>query len=75
MRNGFRRLPLVQEWLAEFGPYAPGYQPRSDKSRVPTRANQELRPSPVPQLKEGEETRIVIKKKWVVPKCRSISAI
>ena len=45
------------------------------KSRVPTRANKELRPLLVPESKEGRETRIATKKKKVVPKRRSISAI
>ena len=75
MHDGCKCLPTVREWPAEFGPYTPGYQPRSNKSRVPTRANQELRPSLVPELKEGKETRIATKKKKVVPKRRSISAI
>ena len=74
MLDGCRRLPTVREWPAKFGPYAPGYQPCSNKSRVPTRANQELRPSLVPELKEGEETRIATKKKRAIPKRRSISA-
>ena len=75
IRDGCRRLSTVREWPAEFGPYASGYQPRSDKSRVPTRVNQELRPSRVPELKEGKETRVATKKKKVIPKRRSISAI
>ena len=75
MRDGCRRLPTIREWPAEFGPYAPGYEPRFDKSRVPTRANQGLRPSLVPEWKEGKETCVATKKKKVVPKGRSISAI
>ena len=75
MSDGFRRLPTVRDWPAEFGPYAPGYQPRSDKSRVPTQANHELRPSHVLELKEGKEARIATKKKRAIPKRHSISAI
>ena len=75
MRDGCRRLSTVRDWPAEFGPYAPEYQPQSDKSRIPTWANQELRPLLVPESKEGNETRIATKKKKVIPKHRSISVI
>ena len=75
MRDGYRHLSTVRDWPAKFGPYAPGYQPRSDKSGVPTRANHELRPSHVPESKEGKETCVATKKKRAVPKHRSISAI
>ena len=75
MRDRCRRLPTVREWLAEFGPYAPEYQPCSDKSRVPTRVNQEPRPSLVLELKEEEETCIATKKKQAVPKHHNILAI
>ena len=75
MRDGCRRLPTVHEWPLKFGPYAPGYQPRSGKSRVSTRANQELRPSLIPELKEGEGALIATKKKQAVPKRRRILVI
>jgi hypothetical protein len=39
MRDGYRRLPAIREWLAKFGHYAPGYQPRSGKRKVSTQAN------------------------------------
>ena len=75
MRDGYKRLSTVREWPTEFGPSAPGYQPRSGKSRVPTLANQQLRPSPIHELRKGEETSIATKKKRAVPKRRSISTI
>jgi hypothetical protein len=75
MRNGCRRRPTVHEWPAKFGPYALGYQPRSSKHRVPTWANQELKPSPIHESVEGKKTCIEPKKKLVVLKYRSISAI
>jgi hypothetical protein len=75
MRDGCRRQPTVREWPTEFGPYAPGYQPRSGECRVSTQANQEPKPSPILELVEGKETLKTTKKKPVVPKYRSISAI
>ena len=75
MHDSCTHLPTIREWPAEFGPYAHGYQPHSDKSSVPTRANQGLRPSLVLESKEGKETRVATKKKKAVPKHRSISAI
>jgi hypothetical protein len=73
MRNGCRRFPTVREWPAEFGPYTPGYQPRSGKHRNSTQADKRLEPL----LKPGEEreTRITTKKRTAVPKRRNISAI
>ena len=75
MRDGYRHLPTMLDWPTEFGPYASGYQPRSDKSWVLTRANHELRPSYVPELKEGNEAYVATKKKKAIPKRCSISAI
>jgi hypothetical protein len=75
MHDGCRRRPTIHEWPVEFEPYATGYQPRFGECRVSTRANQELKPSPIPKLVKGKETRATTKKKSVVPKCRSISAI
>jgi hypothetical protein len=75
MRDGCRCLLTVRKWPAEFGPYAPEYQPRSGERRVSTRANQELKPSPVPKPVEGKEARTTTKKKPAVPKYHSISAI
>jgi hypothetical protein len=73
MRNGCRHLPTVREWLVEFGPYAPGYQPRSGKHRDSTQADK----GPEPLLKPSEETEthITTKRRTAVPKRRSISAI
>jgi hypothetical protein len=70
-----RCLPTIREWPAEFGPYAPKYQPRSSKRRVSTQANQEPKSSPVPKPDEGKEARLVTKRRSIVPKYRSISAI
>jgi hypothetical protein len=75
MRNGCRHRSTIREWLAKFRPYALGYQPRSSKRRVSTRANQEPKPSPTPEPVEGKKTRIEPKKKPAIPKYRSISAI
>ena len=75
MRDGCRRLPTVREWPAKFRPYAPRYQPHSDKSMVPTWVNHELRPSHVPELKEGKEACVATKKKKAIPKRHSILAI
>jgi hypothetical protein len=73
--NGCRCLPSIHEWLAEFRPYTLGYQPRSGKCRVSTQANQKPKSSPVLKSDEGKETRLVTKKRSVMPKYRSISAI
>jgi hypothetical protein len=75
MRDGCRSLPIVYEWLAEFGPYAPRYQPRSGECRVSTQANQELKPLPVPKPVEGKEVHVATKRRPNVPKYRSISVI
>jgi hypothetical protein len=75
MCNGCRCLLTVHEWPAVFRPYALGYQPCSGKHRVSTRANQELKSSPIPKPVEGKEACIVTKKKPAVPKYRRISAI
>jgi hypothetical protein len=73
MRNGCRCFPTVREWPAEFGPYTPGYQPRSGKHRDSTQVDK----GPEPLLKPGEERemRIIIRRRTAVPKRRSISAI
>jgi hypothetical protein len=73
MRDGCRRLPTVREWLAEFGPYTPRHQPRSGKHRDSTQADKGLKPLPKPS--EEKETHITTKRRTVVPKRRSISAI
>jgi hypothetical protein len=73
MRDGCRRLPTVRKWPAKFGPYAPGYQPHSSKRRDSTQADQE--PKPLPKPIEEKEARLATKKRTVVPKCRSISAV
>jgi hypothetical protein len=73
MRDGCRRFPTVWEWPVEFGPYAPGYQPCSGKHRNSTQANK--RPKPLLKPSEERETRITTKRRTVVPKRRSISAI
>ena len=75
MHDGCRCLLAVREWPAEFKPYAPRYQPRYGERRVSTWANQELKPSPIPELVEGKETRTTIKKKLAIPKYRSFSAM
>jgi hypothetical protein len=75
MRDGCRRRSTVREWLAEFGPYTPRYQPRSGERRVSTPANQQPKPSPIPRLVEGKEIQARIKKKLAVPKYSSISTI
>jgi hypothetical protein len=71
MRDGCRHLPTVHKWLAEFGPYAPGYQPRSGKGRDSTQVDQE--PKPLPKPIEEKEARVATKKRTTVPKRRSIS--
>jgi hypothetical protein len=73
MRNGCRCLLTVREWPAEFEPYTPGYQPRSGKHRDLTQADEGLEPFLKPS--EENETRITTKRRIVVPKRRSISAI
>jgi hypothetical protein len=73
MRDGCRRLPTAREWPAEFGPYTPGYQPRSGKHRDSTQADKG--PKPLPKPSEEKETRIATKRRTSVPKRRSISAI
>jgi hypothetical protein len=57
MRDGYRRLPTVREWLAEFRPYAPRYQPRSGKRRVPTKpsAQKEIRVATNPFLSDEQK--------------------
>jgi hypothetical protein len=75
MNDGCRRLPTVCEWPTKFGPYAPGYQPRSGERRVSTQVNQVLKPLPIPKSIEGTEARVATKKRSIVPKYRSISAI
>jgi hypothetical protein len=75
MRDGCRRLPTICELPNEFGPYAPGYQPRFGKRRVSTQANQELKPLPVPKPVEENEIHVATKRKIDIPKYRSISAI
>jgi hypothetical protein len=73
MRDGCRRLAAVREWPTEFGPYTPGYQPRSGKHRDSTQADK----GPAPLFKPSEEkgTHITTKRRTVVPKRHSISAI
>jgi hypothetical protein len=73
MRDGCRHLPTACEWPAGFGPYAPRYQPRSGKYSNSTQADQG--PKPWPQPSEEKETCITTKRRIVVPKRRSISAI
>jgi hypothetical protein len=70
MRDVYRHLPAVSEWLAEFEPYAPGYQPRSSKHRVLIQAN-----LPVPKPTEEKEIHVATKKRTTIPKCRSILVI
>jgi hypothetical protein len=73
MRDGCRRLPTTREWLAEFGPYAPRYQPRSGNHRDSTQDDKG--PKPLLKLSEEKEMRIATKRRTVVPKRHSISAI
>jgi hypothetical protein len=73
MRDGCRRLPTAREWPAEFGPYAPGYQPRSGKHRNSTQDDKGSKP--LLKLSEEKKMRIATKKRTAVPKHRSISAI
>jgi hypothetical protein len=73
MRDGCRRLPTVREWLAEFGPYTPGYQPRSSKHRDSTQADKGLKPLPKPS--EEKQTHITTKRRIAIPERRSILAI
>jgi hypothetical protein len=75
MRDGCRCLPTVREWPAKFGPYVPEYQPRSGKRKASTQVNQKPKSSLVPKPDEGKETRLVTKRRSVVPKYRSISTI
>jgi hypothetical protein len=75
MRNGCRHLQTICEWSAEFGPYAPEYQPCSGEHRVSTQANLELKPLPIPKPVEGKEVRVATKRKLAIPKYRSISTI
>jgi hypothetical protein len=75
MRDGCRHLLTACEWPADYGPYAPRYQPRSGKRRVSTRANQELKSLPIPEPIEGKEACTATKKKLVVPKYCHISTI
>jgi hypothetical protein len=65
----------IRKWAAEFGPYAPKYQPHFGKRRVSTQANQELKPLPIPKPVEQKEIRVATKRKTTFPKYRSISAI
>jgi hypothetical protein len=73
MRDGCRHLPTVREWPTEFGPYAPGYQPRSGKHRDSTQADKG--PKPLFKPSEEKETRITTKRRTAIPKRRSISTI
>jgi hypothetical protein len=73
MRDVCRCLPTACEWPAEFGPYAPGYQPRYGKHRNSTQDNKGSKP--LLKLSEEKEMRIATKKRTVVPKRHSISAI
>jgi hypothetical protein len=75
MHDGCRRIPTVRKWPAEFGPYAPRYQPRSCEHKVSTRANQELKPLLVPKPVEGIEAHVATKKRPTIPKYRSILAL
>jgi hypothetical protein len=75
MRDGCRRLLTIHEWLIEFGPYAPGYQPHFGERKVSTWANQELKSLPVRKLVEGKEACIATKKKLAVLKYHRISGI
>jgi hypothetical protein len=74
-RNGYKRRPTVREWLAEFEPYAPGYQPRFGERRVSTQDSQDPKLSLTSKTVEGKKTRATTKKKFVIPKYHSISAI
>jgi hypothetical protein len=73
MRDGCRRLPTAREWLAEFGPCTPGYQPCSGNHRDSTQDDKG--PKPLLKLSEEKEMRIATKRRTAVPKRRSISAI
>jgi hypothetical protein len=73
MRNGCRHYPIVREWLVEFEPYTPGYQPNSGKHRDSTQADK--RPEPLLEPGEERETCIATKKRTAVLKRRSISTI
>jgi hypothetical protein len=73
MCDGCKRLPIAREWPAEFGPYTPGYQPRSGKHRDSTQADKGSKPLPKPG--EEKETHIATKRRTTVPKHRSILAI
>jgi hypothetical protein len=73
MRDGCRRLLTTREWPAEFGPYAPGYQPRFGNHRDSTQDDKGL--EPLLKLSEEKETRIGTKRRTAVPKRRSILAI
>jgi hypothetical protein len=73
MRDGCRRFLTVREWLAEFGPYTPGYQPRSGKHRNSTQVDK--RPEPLLKPGEEREAHITTKRRTAIPKRRSISAI
>jgi hypothetical protein len=68
MRDGCRRRTTVREWPVEFEPYAPGYQPRSDKRRVSTRLIQELEPSLAPKPIMEKKARAAPKEGSVVVK-------
>jgi hypothetical protein len=73
--DGYRCLPPIRDWPAEFKPYAPGYQPHTSKCRVSTQANWELKPLLVPKSVEEKKTYTTTKKRSTVPKCHNISAI
>jgi hypothetical protein len=69
--GGVHIISTVREWPIEFGLYVPEYQPCFGERRVSTRANQELKPLPVPKLVEGNEVCVATKKRAA----RSISVI
>jgi hypothetical protein len=67
----------VREWLPEFRPYAPGYQPRCGKRKVSTQPFHKPNTLPPLELIQGEKAQVESKKdlaamKW---KCRSVSAV
>jgi hypothetical protein len=58
----------IREWPTEFGPHAPGYQPRPSRCRVSTWPNQEPKPSPTPKLTKEEKAQAAPKKNSTVVK-------
>jgi hypothetical protein len=75
MHDGCQRRATVQEWPAEFRPYAPGYQPRFGRRKVSTRPIQEPKPSPASKLTKEEKAQAAPKKDSTVVKWKRYSVL